>query len=318
MSTDLSSTTSTLTGPTPRPIRFTADIPAWRTLLETLGSTLISEHPGWLVYQLGGGRVALHAASEKQPAGSTALAVETPAELSKAIDAAAARGVPITLEESEHGPAGHVRATDGTFVWLDSPTPVEVAPQGAGHPEDDESSDAAGDGSSDPAHDRSGDAAGDGSSITARNRSGDASGDGSSTTAGDQSGDASGQAARSSLSVLPIWYGPDIGLIRGVLEGLGARPRIVGDAGTWTDLTFEGGGLSAVHAAEQPGVELSFEWDGDVEEAQQLLEAVGIDCLLIDETYSRTLQIADPDGGKRVWINERQTDLYGYRDASGA
>ena len=243
---------TTLSGATPRPIRFTADLPAWQRILTTLGGTLISEHPGWLVYQLGGGRVALHAASETQPAGSTTLAVEDPAELTKAVDAAAARGVPVALEESDHGPAGHVRAGDGTFVWLDSPTPVEV-------------------------------------------------GDGLTT--------------RPELSTLPIWYGPDTGLIRGVLEGLGARPRLVGDDGTWTDLTYPGGGLAAVHAAEDSGTELAFEWDGDVEQAQRLLEAEGIDCLLIDETYSRTLQVADPDGGKRVWINERQTDLYGYTDA---
>lgn len=244
---------STLTGPTPRPIRFTADIPAWQRILSTLGGTLISEHPGWLVYQLGGGRVALHAASEAQPAGSTTLAVEDPADLSKAVDAAAARGVPVTLEESDHGPAGVVRAPDGTLVWLDSPTPVEVG---------------------------------------------------------------TGSASRPELSTLQIWYGPDTGLIRGVLEGLGATPRLVGDDGTWTDLAYPGGGLAAAHAADESGTELGFEWDGDVERARQLLEAEGIDCVLIDETYSRTLQVADPDGGKRVWINERQTDLYGYTDAT--
>ena len=247
-----STTTHALMGVTPRPIRFTADVPAWRTILETLGGTLISEHPGWLVYQLGGGRLALHAASEQQPAGTTVIGVEDPTELPDAVAAAAARGVPVTLEESGHGPAGHVRAVDGTYLWLDSPT--------AG----------------------------------------------------------SGAAARPELSVLPIWYGPDTGMIRGVLEGLGARPRLVGDDGTWTDLTFAGGGLAAAHAAEEPGVELALEWDGDLEEAQRLLEAAGVDCLLIDETYSRTLQVADPDGGERIWINERQSDLYGYTDASGA
>ncbi|WP_181009842.1 hypothetical protein [Ornithinimicrobium sufpigmenti] len=243
----------TLTGPTPRPIRFTADIPGWQLILKTLGGTLISEHPGWLVYQLGGGRVALHAASEDQPAGFTTLAVEDPTELTKAVQAAAARGVPVTLEESDHGPAGVVRAGDGTFLWLDRPTPVEVG---------------------------------------------------------------TGAAERPELTTLQIWYGQDAGLIRGVLEGLGATPRLVGDNGTWTDLVYPGGGLAAVHAADETGTELSFEWDGDVEEAQQLLTAEGIDCLLIDETYSRTLQVADPDGGKRIWINERQTDLYGYTDLS--
>lgn len=240
----------TLTGPTPRPIRFTGDIPAWQRILETLGGALLDEHPGWLVYQLGGGRVALHAASEEQPAGRTVLTVEDPTPLAKAVDAAAARGVPVTLEDSDHGPAGHVRPTDGTFLWLDQPTPGEA------------------------------------------------------------------QATRTELSTLQIWYGPDAGMIRGVLEGLGAQPRLVGDNGTWTDFTYAGGGLAAAHAAEETGTELAFEWAGDVEEAKALLDAAGIDSVLIDETYSRTLQVADPDGGKRVWINERQTDLYGYTAAS--
>jgi hypothetical protein len=241
---------STLTGPTPRPIRFTADLPAWQLILETLGGTLISEHPGWLVYQLGGGRVALHAAHPDQPAGTTTIAVETPTDLTQAVQQAAARDVPVTLEDSDHGPAGHVRASDGTFLWLDTPTTGE------------------------------------------------------------------GQATRPELHVLPIWYGPDTTMPRSVLEALGGRPRIVGDDGTWTDLTFDGGGLAAVHGADERGTELGFEWAGDVEDAQRLLTAAGIDCLLIDETYSRTLQVADPDGGTRIWINERQTDLYGYTDLS--
>lgn len=241
---------STLTGPTPRPIRFTGDTPGWQRILETLGGTLISEHPGWLVYQLGGGRVALHSASAEQPPGRTVLAVEDPTPLRQAVDAAAARGVPVTLEDSDHGPAGHVRPTDGTFLWLDQPTP----------------------------------------------------------------GDA--RATRPELSTMQIWYGPDTGLIRGVLEGMGAQPRLVGDDGVWTDLSYPGGGLAAVHAAEETGTELAFKWAGDVEDAQALLEEAGVECLLIDETYSRTLQVADPDGGERVWINERQTDLYGYTDVS--
>ncbi|WP_134774469.1 hypothetical protein [Ornithinimicrobium flavum] len=242
---------TTLTGPTPRPIRFTADIPGWQRILETLGATLLSEHPGWLVYQLGGGRVALHAASPEQPAGTTTLAVETPVDLADAVRTASAQGVPVTLEDSDHGPAGHVRV-DGALVWLDAPTPGD------------------------------------------------------------------GKATRPELSTLQIWYGPDTGLLRDVLEGLGARPRIVGDDGRWTDFSYDGGGLAAAHLAETGGTELAFEWGGDVEEVLRLLTAAGIDGLLIDETYGRTVQVADPDGGPRIWINEQQTDLYGYTDASGA
>lgn len=249
----------TLTGPTPRPIRFTADIAAWQTILQALGGTLISEHPGWLVYQLGGGRLALHAAGPEQPAGSTVLAVETPTPLRQAVDAAAAHGVPVTLEESDHGEAGHVRATDGTFLWLDAPTSVTATGSGT-----------------------------------------------------------DGSATRPELSTLQIWYGPDTGMIRGTLEALGAQPRLVGDDGRWTDLSYPGGGLAAAHvsgSADGPGAELAFEWAGDVEDAKALLDEAGVESVLIDESYGRTLQVADPDGGPAVWINEQQTDLYGYRRA---
>ncbi len=33
---------------------------------------------------------------------------------------------------------------------------------------------------------------------------------------------------------------------------------------------------------------------------------------LFDATYGRTLLVDRPGGGEPIWINERQTDLYGY------
>lgn len=39
----------------------------------------------------------------------------------------------------------------------------------------------------------------------------------------------------------------------------------------------------------------------------------GVEALLIDETYSRNLQIPDPDReGRMIWVNEKQHDPYGY------
>lgn len=233
---------------TARPIRFTADIPAWQRILEALGGVPISEHPGWLVYQLGSGRVALHASSDEQPAGSTTLPLETSTPVEEAVQIASAAGVPIELSQEGHGLAGRVRAEDGTTFTLDAPTP---APEDAAE--------------ADPR-----------------------------------------------LAVMGIWYTPSPGAASQLLTDLGARPRLVSDSGTWTDLSCEGGGLLAAHAADSVGAELAFEWAGNVEEAQALLDAAGIESALIDETYSRTLQVADPDGVKEIWINERQTDLYGY------
>lgn len=108
---------------TVRPVRFTDDTTAWRTALEALGGVLIDEHPGWLVYQLGAGRVGLHAASPSQPAGTTSLALETTVPLAEAVSAATAEGVPIELGDTGHGPAGVVRAADGTTLTLDTATP---------------------------------------------------------------------------------------------------------------------------------------------------------------------------------------------------
>lgn len=243
----------TLTGPTARPIRFTADLPAWRSVLEALGGVLIHEATGWVVYQLGSGRVALHRGDgdEGEGPGVTTFCVETPEPLEEAVARVRAAGVPIDLEETGHGTAGVVRAADGTLVTLDAPTPGE------------------------------------------------------------------GVAPEPRLAVLPIWYAADVSLPRAVLESLGGRPEIVGDDGGWTELAFPGGGRAGVHRAEGSGVELAFWWDGDVEDALRLLTDAGVQAVLIDETYSRTVQFADPDGGKEVWINERQTDLYGYSRAEG-
>lgn len=243
---------TTLTGLTVRPIRFTADLPGWQRLVETLGGTLISKHPGWLVYQLGSGRLALHASNERQPAGTVSVCFETPAPLEEAAAAARTAGVDVALEQLDHGLAGVVRASDGVTVTLDAPTEANREP-----------------GPTDPR-----------------------------------------------TSVLQIWYGADVTVPRSTVEALGARARLVGDDGTWTDLTCPGGGLVGIHGADSSGTELAFEWDGDVEDALRLLETAGIEAVLIDETYGRTVQVTDPDGTKEIWINERQTDLYGYTDAS--
>ena len=236
-----------ITDLTAQPIRFTTDIPAWQRLLEALGARLIVERPGWLVYAVGSGRVALHQASDEQPPG-TALAFSTTTPVPDAVTTAAAAGVPIVLGYPDHGEAGVVSASDGTAFTLDAPTPVELH----------------------------------------------------------------GPPADRRLLSLPIWYGPDTAMMREILQGIGARPRLVADDGIWTDLTCEGGGLVAAHRADDTAVELAFEWAGDVEEALALLTAAGLDAVLIDETYSRTVQVTDPDRIKEIWVNERQNDHYGY------
>jgi hypothetical protein len=246
----------TLTGPTARPIRFTDDLPAWRRILTALGGTPVHEARGWVIYQLGSGRVALHggAGDDGEQAGATTLCVETPAPLEEAVGQVRAAGVQMELEETNHGRAGVHRSADGTLVTLDPQTPADPAAL----PRD------------------------------------------------------------TRLAVLPIWYAHDVPAPRSVVEGLGAAPELIADAGTWTELTFPGGGRVGIHRADTSGIELGFWWDGDVEDALRLLMDAGVDAVLIDETYSRTVQVADPDGLKEIWINERQTDLYGYTRAIGS
>lgn len=107
-----------------RPIRFTDDVPAWQRVLDALGAVLIGRDEGWLVYQLGAGRLALHAATGSAHApGTTTLGLETTAPLEEAVAAAADEGVPIELGDTDHGPAGIVTAADGTRFTVDPTSP---------------------------------------------------------------------------------------------------------------------------------------------------------------------------------------------------
>ncbi|MFK5646034.1 hypothetical protein ACI3ET_05850 [Ornithinimicrobium sp. LYQ121] len=238
---------------TVRPIRFTDDIPGWQTVLGALGAVLLSEHPGWLVYQLGAGRLAVHAASgagsgSGSPAGTTVLGFETGMPLAEAVASAAERGVPVELGGTGHGEAGIVTAADGTSFTLDTPTP---------NPEDLE-------------------------------------------------------ATRPELAVLPIWHAPRPRVALDVLDGLGMRRRVIEEDGSWVDLTARSGGLHGVHRREEAGAELSFELEGDVAQLQEALAEVGVDAQLHEESFGRSLRIADPDGRAPVWVVERQPDLYSY------
>lgn len=232
-----------------RPIRFTHDLAAHRRYLEALGATRVITAPGWEVYAVGSGRLALHAASEAQPPGD-ALAWEVE-DLDEWAQQARAAGLPFEVGPTDHGTAATVTAPDGTTFTVDPSTePEQPAP------------------------------------------------------------------ADTALAVLPIWYTnpAEVEGAREVLRGLGAVQRVTADSDVWTDFTCPAGGLVAVHATDDGrGVELAFELDGDVETLMPRLQQAGVEPLLIDETYSRTLQIADPDRpGRMLWINEKQQDLYGY------
>lgn len=241
---------------TARPIRFTADLAAHRRYLQALGATRVTTAPGWEVFALGSGRLALHTASDAQPSGRTILAWEVPDLEAWAAEARGA-GLDFVVGETDHGIAATVTAPDGTTFTVD-PAPAAEEPA----PTDD------------------------------------------------------------SFSVLPIWYTrpAEVAAARQIVTGLGAAQRITADSDVWTDFDCPGGGLAAVHAADgEPGVELAFEFAGDVESLIPVLREAGVEPVLIDETYSRTLQVPDPDReGAMLWINEKMQDLYGYRSADGS
>lgn len=115
------------------------------------------------------------------------------------------------------------------------------------------------------------------------------------------------------LAALGLWMTPETDAATGVLQALGLHGKIRSESGVWFQAAADGGGLAAVHdGTGQPRAELSFEYDGDVEEVRDRLAAAGVDSTVIDESYGRTLLVNRPAGGQPIWVNERQGDLYGY------
>ena len=124
-------------------------------------------------------------------------------------------------------------------------------------------------------------------------------------------GEASPELAE--LSALGLWLTADTGAATRVLQELGLDGRVRSETGGWFQASADGGGLAAVHdGSDEPTAELSFEYDGDVYALAERLESAGISCTVVDESYGRTLLVDRPGGGEPIWINERQTDLYGY------
>lgn len=114
------------------------------------------------------------------------------------------------------------------------------------------------------------------------------------------------------LASLGLWVTPDVPAAATVLGALGLTGTVASDGGGWFQATAGGGGLAAAHDGTMASAQLSFEYDGDVEVLKARLEGRGAGCALVDESYGRTLLVDRPGGGDPLWINERQTDLYGY------
>lgn len=114
------------------------------------------------------------------------------------------------------------------------------------------------------------------------------------------------------LASLGLWMTPSTAGAIGVLHALDLEGQVASDSGGWFQASADGGGLAAVHEAGDAHAELSFEYDGDVETLHRRLADAGVTASLVDESYGRTLLVGRPGGGEPLWVNERQTDLYGY------
>ncbi len=128
----------------------------------------------------------------------------------------------------------------------------------------------------------------------------------------------------SDLVVRPVRFTDNVDGMRAFLTTLGLQPRVESVSGGWVDMVAggghsDGGGMVALHSAENSArrapsglTSLSFEAD-DVDVLAKRLEADGVpDVTVYDEAYGRVLTCRDPLGDE-IAIDERSTDLYGYR-----
>jgi hypothetical protein len=126
----------------------------------------------------------------------------------------------------------------------------------------------------------------------------------------------------SRIVVRPLRFTDDIPGMRRFLELVGLRPRIESTGGGWVDLVG-GGGMVALHTAASSDTgglagqtRLSFETD-DLDGLAASLKARDVpEVAVYDEAYGRALSCRDP-AGDLITVDERITDMYGYRQHAG-
>ncbi|MGI8700200.1 MAG: VOC family protein [Nocardioidaceae bacterium] len=127
-----------------------------------------------------------------------------------------------------------------------------------------------------------------------------------------------------SVVVRPVRFTDNVDSMRAFLITLGLQPRVESVSGGWVDMVAgggasPGGGMVALHSARDSArqapsglTSLSFE-AGDVDVLAKRLGAAGVpDVTVYDEAYGRVLSCRDPLGDE-IAVDERSTDLYGYR-----
>lgn len=119
------------------------------------------------------------------------------------------------------------------------------------------------------------------------------------------------------VQVAPLLCTPEVEETAARLAEQGLRRRLTADSGDWADLV--GDGLVGVHVGEAESTVMAFE-AAHVEALKEPLEREGFRVTLVDEAYGRTLRVEHPDDPRQeaeIWINETQTDTYGYRRHEG-
>lgn len=113
------------------------------------------------------------------------------------------------------------------------------------------------------------------------------------------------------LTVMPIWYGPELDELRRTLTALGLRESLAADSGVWSEFDAPDGGRVALHADADPRVELAFSCRGDLDALSASLRRAGFPADVVDEAYNRTVHVRTPDGGT-LHLNGPIEDLYGF------
>lgn len=123
-----------------------------------------------------------------------------------------------------------------------------------------------------------------------------------------------GEPVRSgNLTVSPLLMTTEVAANIPILQSLGLNLRVKSNTGNYVDFTADG--VVALHLRERedpdtgPRVDLSFEHP-DLDVLEKDLRSGGFSPSIVDENYGRSLQVSV--GNDSAWVNETQTDLYGY------
>jgi len=112
------------------------------------------------------------------------------------------------------------------------------------------------------------------------------------------------------MRVLPIRYCADVEASTRFYRALGLELGAATRPGSWVELPAAAGILALHKADKGSACELAFEADEALEKVAERLRAAGYAPEpIVDESFGRSLRVADPDGVP-VQVNEHDRALY--------